>query len=117
MHLIVRGRKRDMPSPSSSPPTKYRSRTEIVIYILKVVRDYHHHNNTANNGATRMQLLYHTYLSFTSLKEYLELLVKNDLLEYDDAEKKFKITEKGLKLIDINGKMTGMISSKSFQKK
>lgn len=85
------------------PTAKYRNRTEIVIEILKAVRDH-------ANGITSTRLLYVTFLSFDKLKEYLTLLIENDLLESDMVERKYKITEAGLELIDIYEKMADMIA-------
>jgi predicted transcriptional regulator len=66
---------------------KYRSRTEIVAMILEA----------ANGGATKTKIMYNAYLSYNQLKEYLSVLIKNNLIEYRDGTKTFRTTEKGLK--------------------
>ena len=40
--------------------------------------------------------MYNAYLSYNQLKKYLAILIENDLIEYLDGTKTFKITEKGL---------------------
>ena len=51
---------------------KYRSRTEIVSMILEA----------ANGGATKTRIMYKAFLSYAQLKEYLSVLIENNLLEY-----------------------------------
>ena len=64
---------------------KYRSRTEIVGNILEA----------ANGGATKTKIMYRAFLSYGQLKEYLSVLIENNLIEYLDGTRKFKTTEKG----------------------
>jgi predicted transcriptional regulator len=66
---------------------KYRSRTEIVGNILDAAN---------GGGATKTKIMYSTFLSYVQLKEYLSVLIENNLLEYIDGTHKFKTTEKGL---------------------
>ena len=63
-----------------------RSRTEIVAMIL----------NAANGGATKTKIMYFAFLSYNQVKEYLSVLIENNLIEYLDGGNKFKTTEKGL---------------------
>ncbi|MGC2439972.1 MAG: winged helix-turn-helix domain-containing protein, partial [Nitrososphaeraceae archaeon] len=51
---------------------KYRSRTEIVAMILEA----------ANGGATKTRIMYKAFLSYAQLREYLSVLIENNLLEY-----------------------------------
>ena len=74
---------------------KYRSRTEIVSNILEA----------ANGGATKTKIMYKAFLSYAQLKEYLGLLSQNGLLEYLDADAKFKTTGKGIKFLAIYDKI------------
>jgi len=39
--------------------------------------------------------MYEAFLSFSQLKEYVALLLRNGLLEHDDLKKTYKTTEKG----------------------
>jgi predicted transcriptional regulator len=70
---------------------KYRSKTEIVAMILEA----------ANGGAPKTKIMYSAYLSYNQLKEYLSLLIENNLLEYHGGSKIFRTTEKGLKFLKI----------------
>ena len=70
---------------------KYRSRTEIVSNILDV----------ANGGATKTKIMYNAYLSYNQLKEYLSILIENNLLEYIEGTRTFRTTEKGLNLLKM----------------
>lgn len=77
---------------------KYRSRTDIVSQVL----------DAANSGATKTKIMYKAYLSYAQLKEYLSVLVKNDLLEYIEGERQYRTTEKGLKYQRAYDQMTHM---------
>jgi predicted transcriptional regulator len=70
---------------------KYRSRTEIVGMILEAT----------NGGATKTKIMYNAYLSYNQLKEYLSLLIENDLVEYIVGSKLFRTTEKGFKFLSM----------------
>ena len=71
---------------------KYRSRTEIVGNIL----------DAANGGrATKTKIMYAAFLSYGQLKEYLSILIENNLLEYSDGTQTYKTTEKGLNYIKM----------------
>jgi predicted transcriptional regulator len=63
-----------------------RSRTEIVGNIL----------DAANGGASKTKIMYTAFLSYNQLKEYLSVLIENNLIEYRDGTQTFKTTEKGL---------------------
>jgi predicted transcriptional regulator len=74
---------------------KYRSRTEIVGNIL----------DSANGGATKTKIMYKAFLSYAQLKEYLSVLIENNLLEYIDGTHKFKTTEKGLNYLKMHNEI------------
>jgi predicted transcriptional regulator len=74
---------------------KYRSRTEIVSMILEA----------ANGGATKTKIMYKAFLSYAQLREYLSVLIENNLLEYIDGTHKFKTTEKGLNYLKMNNEI------------
>ena len=75
---------------------KYRSRTDIVHLILEA----------ANGGAaTKSKIMYKAFLSFGQLKEYLMVLIENDLLEYEDGQSTYRTTSKGIRLLQIFNNM------------
>ena len=80
---------------------KYRSRTEIVGNIL----------DAANGGATKTKIMYIAFLSYAQLKEYLSILVENDLIEYLDGIRKFKTTEKGLNYLKMNNEIGELLQT------
>ena len=63
---------------------KYRSRTEILGNIL----------DATNGGATKTKIMYSAFLSYAQLKEYLSILIDNNLIEYSNGTQTFKTTEK-----------------------
>ena len=80
---------------------KYRSRTEIVGNIL----------DAANGGATKTKIMYIAFLSYAQLKEYLSILVENNLIEYLDGNRKFKTTEKGLNYLKMNNEIGELLQT------
>ena len=85
---------------------KYRSRTDIVGLILEA----------ANGGATKTKIMYKAFLSYAQLKEYLTVLLQNDLLEYDDETQLFRTTEKGLRLLQMYNQFDEMMSITNVRK-
>ena len=71
---------------------KYRSRTEIVSNILDAAN---------GGGATKTKIMCAAFLGYVQLKEYLSVLIENNLLEYLDGTQTYKTTEKGLNYIYI----------------
>ena len=71
---------------------KYRSRTEIVSNIL----------NAANGGTSKTKMMYKAYISYNQLKEYLTILIENNLIEYIDGSQTYKTTEKGLHFLKMH---------------
>ena len=74
---------------------KNRSRTEIVSNIL----------DAANGGATKTKIMYIAFLSYNQLKDYLSVLIENNLIEYLEGTKTFKTTEKGLKFLKMHNEI------------
>ena len=79
---------------------KYRSRTDIVATIL----------DAANGGSSKTKIMYKAYLSYAQLKEYLEVLVENGLLEYEEGELKYKTTERGIRFMKTYNEIGEMVS-------
>lgn len=80
---------------------KYRSRTEIVASILEA----------ANGGTTKTKIMYKAFLSYSQLKEYLSVLVENGLLEYSEAELRYRTSDKGKRFLDTYLQMGEMVST------
>ena len=80
---------------------KYRSRTEIVSRIL----------DAANGGATKTKIMYKAFLSYAQLKEYLSVLIENNLLEYLEGLQSYKTTEKGLNLLKMHNEIGELLQT------
>jgi predicted transcriptional regulator len=70
---------------------KNRGRTEMLAAMPEV----------AKGKVTKTKIMYIAFLSYNQLKEYLSILIENNLLEYRDGTQTFKTTEKGLNYIYI----------------
>jgi predicted transcriptional regulator len=85
---------------------KYRSRTDIVGLILEA----------ANGGATKTKIMYKAFLSYAQLKEYLTVLLQNDLIEYEEETQLFRTTEKGLRLLQMYNQFDEIMSIPNVRK-
>jgi predicted transcriptional regulator len=85
---------------------KYRSRTDIVGLILEA----------ANGGAAKTKIMYKAFLPYAKLKEYLTVLLQNDLLEYEDETQLFRTTEKGLRLLQMYNQFDEIMSIPNVRK-
>jgi predicted transcriptional regulator len=75
---------------------KYRSRTDIVGLVLEA----------ANGGrATKTKIMYKAFLSYAQLKEYLTVLLENGLIEYEEGNRFYRTTEKGMHFLQVYNKM------------
>ncbi|HEX7256555.1 MAG TPA: winged helix-turn-helix domain-containing protein [Nitrososphaeraceae archaeon] len=81
---------------------KYRSRTEIVSMIL----------DAANGGATKTKIMYKAFLSYAQLREYLSVLIENNLLEYLEGRHSYKTTEKGLNLLRMHNEIGELLQTR-----
>ena len=68
---------------------RYRSRLEIISLVLQV----------ANKGASKSRIMYGAYLSFGQTKEYIGLLTIRGFIAYDEIDREYRLTEKGLRLL------------------
>jgi predicted transcriptional regulator len=80
---------------------KYRSRTEIVSMILEA----------ANGGATKTRIMYKAFLSYAQLREYLAVLIENNLMEYLEGIQGYKTTEKGLNLLRMHNEIGELLQT------
>ena len=80
---------------------KYRSRTEIVSMILEA----------ANGGATKTRIMYKAFLSYAQLKEYLSVLIENNLLEYLEGVQTYKTSEKGFNLLKMHSEIAELLQT------
>ncbi len=86
---------------------KYRSRTEIVAMILEA----------ANGGSTKTKIMYKAFLSYNQLREYLSILIENNLIEYLEGSPVYKTTEKGLTFLKMNNEIEGLLNVQTIHSK
>jgi predicted transcriptional regulator len=86
---------------------KYRSRTEIVAMILEA----------ANGGATKTRIMYKAFLSYAQLREYLSVLIENNLLEYLEGSQTYKTTEKGLNFLKMHNEIGELLQTTAKEEK
>jgi predicted transcriptional regulator len=80
---------------------KYRSRTEILGMILEA----------ANGGGTKTKIMYKAFLSYAQLKEYLSVLIENNLLEFLEGSQTYKITEKGFNFLKMHNEIGELLQT------
>ena len=80
---------------------KYRSRTEIVSMMLEA----------ANGGATKTRIMYKAFLSYAQLREYLSILIENNLLEFLEGLQTYKTTEKGFNLLKMHNEIGELLQT------
>jgi len=82
-----------------------RSRTEIVAMILDAANE--------GGGETKTKIMYFAFLSYAQLKEYLSVLVENNLIEYLEGANKYKTTEKGLFFLKMHNELEELLPQTS----
>ena len=82
-----------------------RSRTEIAAMIL----------DAANGGETKTKIMYFAFLSYNQVKEYLSLLIENNLIEYLEGTNKFKTTEKGLNYLKMHTEIGELLQTTTLK--
>ena len=80
---------------------KYRSRTDILASILDSV------NNIEGAGITTV--MYKSFLSHYQLKKYMAIMLKNDLIRFDDERRIYKITDKGIRFLQLFTHMNELV--------
>ena len=85
---------------------KYRSRTEIVGLILEAAN---------GGGATKTKIMYKAFLSYAQLREYLSVLIENNLLEYLEGSQTYKTTEKGLNFLRMHNEIGELLQTSAKQ--
>ena len=85
----------------------YRSRTEIVVMILDAANE---------GGETKTKIMYFAFLSYNQLKEYLSLLIENNLIEYLEGLINIKTTEKGLFFLKMHNELAELLQQIYNQK-
>ena len=80
---------------------KYRSRTDILASILDSV------NNVDGAGITT--IMYKSFLSHYQLKKYMAIMLKNDLIRFDEERRLYRITDKGVRFLQLFNHMNQLV--------
>ena len=80
---------------------RYRSRTEILGMILEA----------ANGNATKTRIMYKAFLSYAQLKEYLSVLIENNLVEFLEGSQTYKTTEKGFNFLKMHNEIGELLQT------
>ena len=63
----------------------------------------------AKGKVTKTKIMYSAFLSYNQLKEYISILIENNLIEYLDGTQTYKTTEKGLNLLKMHNEMAELL--------
>jgi predicted transcriptional regulator len=78
-----------------------RSKQEIIAQILEVCLD----------SSSKTRIVYQVNLNFRTINPYLDILIKNNLIDVNEAEQKlYKTTLKGVDLLDTIKKVNRSLS-------
>ncbi len=78
-----------------SKTNRNRSEMKIIVAILEAAKA------EGQYGAPQTRIMYKAFLSYEQLKQYLPILRDNDVLRYNEETRTLKITEKGLRFLEI----------------
>jgi predicted transcriptional regulator len=67
--------------------------------------------DAGNGGATKTKIMYKAFLSYAQLREYLSVLIENNLIEYVEGSQTYKTTEKGLNFLKMHNEIGELLSS------
>ena len=59
--------------------------------------------------------MYTAFLSYNQLKEYLSILIENNLIEYLDGAHIFKTTEKGLNFLKTHNEIGELLQQTTLE--
>jgi predicted transcriptional regulator len=65
----------------------------------------------AKGKATKTKIMYSAFLSYSQLKDYLDILIENNLLEYLEGTQTYKTTEKGLNYLKTNNEIGELLQT------
>jgi predicted transcriptional regulator len=84
---------------------KNRSRAEMLATMLKA----------ANGGTTKTKIMYSAFLSYSQLKEYLDILKENNLIECLEGTQTYRTTEKGLNYLKMNSEIGELLQTTTIK--
>ena len=63
--------------------------------------------HAAIGGVTKTTIMYKSFITYDQLNEYLSLLVEKGLISYQEGEKLYRTTDKGINFVQANKKPNG----------
>ena len=67
--------------------------------------------DAANGGATKTKIMFKAFLSYAQLREYLSVLIENNLLEYVEGSQTYKTTENGLNFLKMHNEIGELLQT------
>jgi len=61
--------------------------------------------------------MYSAFLSYSQLKDYLDILIENNLLEYLEGRHSYRTTEKGLNFLKMNNEIEELLQTTTIKSK
>jgi predicted transcriptional regulator len=89
---------------------EYRSRNKIIISILQAAADAIAKNNTNECWVKQTDIMHKTDLSYVYFEAYLSLLQQKELIEYNSQDQIIRITDKGIRFLQINNQISKLFS-------
>ena len=81
---------------------RYRSRDQIIGSILQ--------SAAGNEGITKTKMMYSSFLSYSQLLEYLNFMLRKELLEYNSEDRTYKPTPKGSEFLELNNRIANLLN-------
>ncbi|MFL6394073.1 MAG: winged helix-turn-helix domain-containing protein [Nitrososphaeraceae archaeon] len=72
---------------------KHRSKVEIIADMLETIM--------ADSSMSSSKIMYKAFLSYKQLKEYVPLLLQNELIKHGEKDRTFTITDKGVYYLEM----------------
>ena len=79
--------------------------TEIIQIILETI-------TSREEGLTKTQLMYKSFMSYIQLVEYLTVLRRSGLIEYNPSTSTYKTTTRGLRLLEVTKEINKLVTNK-----
>lgn len=95
-----------------------RSTTEIIFDILEIADRGSfggRYDDDHTDGVMQTEIINKALVGYNQLKEYLKVLTESDLLSFDSATRKFKITQKGRRFVQIYNNMSDLVKEAQEQ--
>ena len=83
-----------------------RPRTEVIFQILETVNDH----GEDEDGVSQTTIRYEVFLSGAQLKQYLIALTLHGLLSYNSTSRRYNVTEKGLRFLQIYYEISNILN-------